>query len=68
MGRLPVYWCAMYSPCLSIYLPVFIEAELPPELSIGEQHPSADSPWWLFVMRIDAMHIPRLPCVGDLQR
>ena len=48
MDRLPVYWCAMYSPCLSIYLPVFIEAELPPELSIGEQHPSADSPWWLF--------------------
>lgn len=38
----------MYSPCLSIYLPVFIEADLPPQLSIGEQHPSADSPWWLF--------------------
>ena len=38
----------MYSPCLSIYLPVFIEADLPAQLSIGGQHPNADSPWWLF--------------------
>jgi secernin len=46
--RLAVFWCAMYSPCLSVYLPVFIEADLPAELAIGGEHPTTDSPWWLF--------------------
>ena len=31
-----------------LYLPVFIEADLPAELAIGGEHPTTDSPWWLF--------------------
>lgn len=46
--RLPIYWCSLYSPCLSLFLPIFIEGELPPLLTIGDATPSDASPWWLF--------------------
>ena len=46
--RLPIYWCSLYSPCLSLFLPIFIEGQLPPVLTLGDATPSADSPWWLF--------------------
>ena len=46
--RLPVYWCCLYSPCLGVYLPMFIEGELPPKLAIGTGEASGDSPWWTF--------------------
>ena len=47
-SRLPVYWCSFYSPCLGVFLPMFIEGELPSVLAIGSEHPSDESPWWLF--------------------
>ncbi len=47
-ARLPVYWCGLYSPCMTLFFPVFIEAELAAVLAIGDAQPSADSPWWLF--------------------
>lgn len=46
--RLPVYWCGMYSPCMTLSLPLFIEGDLPPALSIGEGTMSENSPWWSF--------------------
>ncbi len=47
-SRLPVYWCGLYSPCMTLFYPVFIEGDLPQSLSIGGQSSSPDSPWWLF--------------------
>jgi dipeptidase len=47
-SRLPIYWCNLYSPCMGLYFPVFMEGTLPPELAIGDKTPSADSPWWSF--------------------
>ncbi|MDP6821988.1 MAG: hypothetical protein QF554_01695 [Dehalococcoidia bacterium] len=47
-SRLPVYWCAMYAPCMALFFPVFIEGELPEALSIGGGVYSDDSPWWMF--------------------
>jgi dipeptidase len=47
-SRLPVYWCGLYSPCMTLFLPVFIEGELPAGQSIGGKAPSGESPWWLF--------------------
>ena len=48
-SRLPVYWCSFYSPCLSLFYPVFMEAELPAVLATGGQHgEDAESPWWKF--------------------
>ncbi|MBN4064677.1 hypothetical protein JYU04_02965 [Dehalococcoides mccartyi] len=46
--RLPVYWTGMYSPCMTVFLPQFIEGDIPTALSIGGQTESADSPWWDF--------------------
>ncbi|MSQ08579.1 MAG: hypothetical protein EXR57_05765 [Dehalococcoidia bacterium] len=47
-SRLPVYWCGLYSPCMTLFYPVFIEGDLPQPLSVGGQTQTADSPWWLF--------------------
>lgn len=47
-SRLPVYWCSFYSPCLGLFLPIFLEGTLPPALSLGGKDPSDDSPWWGF--------------------
>jgi secernin len=47
-SRLPVYWCSFYSPCLGVFLPVFMEGTLPPALSVGEATPAPESPWWQF--------------------
>ena len=47
-SRLPVYWCSLYSPCLGLFLPVFIEGRIPSELSVGDAVPADGSPWWLF--------------------
>lgn len=47
-SRLPVYWCGLYSPCMTLFLPVFIEGELPRALTLGGEKPSDDSPWWMF--------------------
>jgi secernin len=49
-SRLPVYWCSFYSPCLSLFYPVFLEAALPSVLAQGGEHPQSapESPWWNF--------------------
>jgi len=47
-SRLPVYWCGFYSPCLSLFLPTFIEGDLPEVLSQGSATPAPGSPWWRF--------------------
>ena len=46
--RLPVYWCGMYSPCMTLFQPMFIDGQLPEVMGVGGERPSADSPWWLF--------------------
>jgi len=47
-SRLPVYWCSLYSPCLSLFLPIFLEGELPVRLTQGDAELSDSSPWWWF--------------------
>ncbi len=46
--RLPIYWTGLYSPCMTVFLPNFLEGELPSSLGIGEESTSSDSPWWDF--------------------
>lgn len=46
--RLPVYWSGLYSPCMTLFLPTFIEGDLPKALAKGDATPSDDSPWWTF--------------------
>jgi dipeptidase len=47
-SRLPVYWCSFYSPCVSVFFPIFSEGALPPVLAIGGATPNDESPWWIF--------------------
>lgn len=47
-SRLPVYWCGLYSPCMTLWNPVFVEGELPSTLGVGGETPSDESPWWMF--------------------
>jgi dipeptidase len=43
-----VYWGSLGSPCVSVFLPYYIDGELPAELARGGEHTSVDSPWWQF--------------------
>ena len=47
-SQLPIHWTSMYSPCLGIFLPMFIEGEIPKILSIGNKDYGVNSPWWMF--------------------
>ena len=47
-SRLPVYWCSFYSPCLGLFLPTFIEGNLPTVLANGGGESDPESPWWGF--------------------
>ena len=47
-SRLPVYWCSMYSPCLGVFLPFFVEGQIPDVLGVGGATPDPSSPWWRF--------------------
>ena len=40
--------CGLYAPCMGLFFPVFLEGELPAQLSIGEAERTDDSPWWKF--------------------
>ena len=46
--RLPVYWTGMYSPCMTVFMPMFIEGDLPPMLAVGGPLETYESPWWDF--------------------
>jgi dipeptidase len=47
-SRLAVYWCSFYAPCLGLFLPIFVEGDLPALLSRGGGTPDDQSPWWRF--------------------
>jgi dipeptidase len=42
------YWGSLGSPCVGVFLPYYVDGELPAILARGGEHPSADSPWWRF--------------------
>lgn len=43
---LPDLWACLGSPCTSVFLPLYLDGELPPELSRGGPQPDRQSPWW----------------------
>jgi len=47
-SQLDIHWTSMYSPCLGIFIPMFIEGEIPKILSIGNKNYDLESPWWSF--------------------
>jgi dipeptidase len=41
-------WVAIGSPCVSIYLPYFLDGALPEAVGRGGKDASPDAPWWAF--------------------
>jgi secernin len=42
------YWGSLGSPCTGVFLPYYLDGELPAILGRGGAQPSADAPWWRF--------------------
>jgi dipeptidase len=42
------YWGSLGSPCVGIFLPWYVDGELPAGLARGGAEASADAPWWRF--------------------
>ncbi len=56
-GEPPVAWVALGAPCASVYLPYYLDGEVPAAISRGGKEPSPDSAWWAFralVERVEA--------------
>lgn len=45
-GGAPLYFASLGSPCVGAFVPLFIDAEVPPILARRSVEPSEDSPWW----------------------
>lgn len=41
-------WASLGSPCIGVFLPYYVDGELPAELARGGATPSPDAPWWRF--------------------
>ena len=42
------YWGSLGSPCVGVFLPYYVDGELPAILGRGGAQPTPDSPWWRF--------------------
>jgi secernin len=63
-----VAWCALTTPCTSVFLPVAVGAELPAALTRGSGEPDGQSAWWLMKALGDEVMIDpvgRTPPVQD---
>ncbi len=43
-----LYWASLGSPCVGIFLPLFVDCAVPSILQCGSDTPSHDSAWWRF--------------------
>lgn len=41
-----IYWACLGSPCVGVYLPLFLDVKLPDALTRGGAEYSSDSAWW----------------------
>lgn len=46
--ELPRYWGSLGSPCVGVFLPYYVDGELPAGLARGGPEPTPDAPWWRF--------------------
>jgi dipeptidase len=59
-------WISFGTPCTGVFLPVYLDGNLPAALSRGGAHTEADSAWWTFKRLQDAaladpeLHTPEL--------
>jgi dipeptidase len=48
-------WISFGTPCTGVFLPVYLDAILPPELARGGSAPDPESAWWTFKALQDAV-------------
>jgi secernin len=48
LGEPLTYWASLGSACIGVFIPLYVDADLPEVLSRGDARPAADSPWWQF--------------------
>lgn len=61
-----LYWASLGSPCVGVFLPLFVDCEVPMPLLTGAASPSPDSAWWQFkklLTSVEADWDKRLPKV-----
>ncbi len=68
-GRPNVYWASLGNPCCGVFMPLYIDGEIPPALTRAGSEFSDDSVWWLF-RRLDEYvaedYRERTPLVQDV--
>lgn len=47
-GRLTTYWASLGNPCCGVFVPLYLEGEVPVALTRAGAEFSEDSTWWLF--------------------
>lgn len=47
-------WISFATPCTGVFLPVYLDGRIPPELARGGPEPDAASAWWAFKVLQDA--------------
>ena len=47
-------WISFAAPCTGVFLPVYLDGLIPPELARGGEQPDAGSAWWAFKVLQDA--------------
>ncbi len=45
-GEPVTYWASLASPCVSAFLPLYVDAGVPEMLTRSSVEPSPESPWW----------------------
>ena len=64
-------WMCLGSPCIGVFLPLYVEGQLPAVLGVAGAEPDDDSPWWRtrellsLVERDFAGLVPRVRAVFD---
>jgi dipeptidase len=48
-------WCSLVTPCISPFLPFYVDVDVPEIYARGTNEPDADSPWWRFRSLLDAV-------------
>jgi secernin len=48
-----IAWCSLVTPCISVFLPFFVDAAVPESLAQGAATFSASSPWWRIKRLLD---------------
>src|SRR5262249_32881069 len=48
-----IAWCSLVTPCISVFLPFFVDGSVPEELAKGEATFTPASPWWRIKRLLD---------------